>query len=160
MANSKYVNMHYKEEAQTFAASADAYKQVKADNAEIGGIVTIPEMFDEMKKLTPGITRPSRIAREESEMYAKNPFVPAKNTDELEEQIHNLYESASKPTTTSRRIKQTTEQLANLKKPELVRIAERIGMVGMGSKSRQQIQQQIKHRINTRRGAYIRAQLI
>jgi Glu-tRNA(Gln) amidotransferase subunit E-like FAD-binding protein len=82
------------------------------------------------------------------------------DTNALAADIVNLYQRAAQQEVTEEQIKVACSRLSSLKKDSLLKLAEEIGLLGMGSKSIKIIVAAITSRLLDRKGAAIRGQLI
>lgn len=101
-----------------------------------------------------------RAAATTNKPRATRPKPPATDTEPLAREVQHLYDRAADPTVTREMIETTVARLKPLKKPELVTIADRIGLLGQSRKTLEQIRQGIQDRILARKGATQRAGLI
>lgn len=74
--------------------------------------------------------------------------------------IQKLYHDASNPATTIEMIEAVHEKLKPLKKPDLVAVAEAIGLVGMNKKTMPEITKTIVDRIRNIKQAALRTSII
>ncbi|NBO91225.1 MAG: hypothetical protein EBV06_02745 [Planctomycetia bacterium] len=106
--------------------------------------------------LTP--TSGTRSTRGAAKTTIPNP--PPPDVEALAAEIQRLYESAADPTLTREKIETTTARMTPLKKDDLVHISERLGMVGMKTKTKDKIQEAIRERLIASRGIILRSGLI
>lgn len=82
---------------------------------------------------------------------------PSPGIEPLAREAEDIYERSATPDVTVEQIESFLARLAPLAKSGLITIAERIGLKGMGSKTKPDIQAAIRRRIQDRKGASIRA---
>lgn len=91
---------------------------------------------------------------------AKPPKPPSPDVEAIARQTQEMYEGAAGAAVTREGVEALAGALAGLKKEDLVRVAERIEMVGMKAKKKELIVVAIRDRILARKGATQRVILI
>jgi len=80
--------------------------------------------------------------------------------DALIRDVRALYDRAGSPTTTETEIAESTKSLHELGKPDVLRAAEAVGLKGMKSKTIADIANEVRKRIEARKGAGQRMETI
>lgn len=84
---------------------------------------------------------------------------PEAEVDALAREVKDLYDRAADPSVTTEAIESMAAKLGTLKKDDLVRMSESIGLVGLKARSKGQIAKSIRDRITARKGATLRVRI-